>query len=310
VIPTEIRRALARTPTKPRSFSTSKAGATSSTPVPPAPDLGTSAKTGKTSAQTGATTRERFINATNAARSRPTTTVETPSKQTPGAKQPDSPPSAISDFNKAVRNGFTTQEEATNATTHEQRSALARRIAHTIEEALKTSPTPRQPPSPRVIIPVKRGRGRPRKGSSPQKPETAVTCTTRSSTTKRKRSIGGKTYTPERQQKKRVSFAGSVDSEEEMLDIINVTPVRKKTKPTVVEISSEEESLDDLALLPPQPKRKFTPVKPAPVKPATPAKSTVGQRKFNRLPPEPSTVATKITRSKAAAAAAQVRKAK
>jgi hypothetical protein len=278
--------------------------------VPPAPDLGTSAKTGKTCVQTGATTRERFINAINAARSRSTRTAETPSKQTPGARQPDSPPSAIWDFNKAVHNGFITQEEATNATTHEQISALARRIAHTIEEALKTSPTPRQPPSPRVIIPVKRGRGRPRKGSSPQKPETAVTCTTRSSTTKRKRSIGGKTYTPERPQNKRVSFADSVDSEEEMLDIINVTPVKKKTKPIVMEVSSEEETLDDLAPPPPQPKRKVTPVKPAPVKPATSTKSIVGQRKFHRIPLEPSLVTTKITRSKAAAAAAQVRKAK
>jgi hypothetical protein len=252
--PNAIRRALARTPTKPRF-------------------VNTSAKAGRTSVQKGSTTTARVT--TSTARPRSTITIQTPTKQTPAPLQSETPiPTA---FQKALDDGIVKEDEIDAVIRSGKPSAFARVIQQRIEEALKESarcqsnistapptprgqppsPTPNRPKSPRVVILVKRGRGRPRKDqTTTSKPGVAAPRTTRSTATKRKLSIGSKSYTPKRR-KRSVSF---LDSEED--DI--ATPKTKK-KPAIVEISSGE-STDELAPAKKTPK-KSTPAKVTPTKP-------------------------------------------
>jgi hypothetical protein len=297
-----LRRALARTPTKSR-------------PV-----------------QKGSTTTIRITETNSTATPRSTATIQTPTKQTPVPPQPGTPDSTV--IQKAIDDGVIEQRAADVATTPARRSALVRIIQEQRKRAVKESPrrqsgistapptprgqppspTPIRPKSPRVVIPVKkRGRGRPRKDQIPlpQQPETEVTAprTTRSTATKRKLSIGAKSYTPEQRRK---SVHWSEDKEESMV-VDNATPKTRPSakKPTVVEISSGE-SIDELAPAKKTPK-KTTPTRATPAKtttkPVTPAKKLNLGRQFNRQPLT-SPMMPVTTRSKAAAAGAQVRRGK
>jgi hypothetical protein len=104
----------------------------------------------------------------------------------------------------------------------------------------------------------------------------------------------------------------SEDKEESMV-VDNATPKTRPSakKPTVVEISSGE-SIDELAPAKKTPK-KTTPTRATPAKtttkPVTPAKKLNLGRKFNRQPLT-SPMMPVTTRSKAAAAGAQVRRGK